>query len=73
MSDTGHWWGRWRMLRDEFPGLSHRTVAVLLKAGVTAEQLLSMAPDQIRLLRGIGEGLLKEIEEYRARARRLGR
>ena len=37
-------------------GLSQRTTAVLL----------SMAPDRIRLLQGIGPILMKEIDQYRA-------
>ena len=31
------------------------------------EQLLSMTPDQIRLIQGIGSTLMKEVERYRAR------
>jgi len=48
-------------------GLSPRTTGVLIKAGIdTPEQLLSMTPDRIRLIQGIGPMLLKEIERYRA-------
>ena len=48
-------------------GFSHRTTAVLIKAGIDApERLLSMAPDRIRLIQGIGPILMKEIEQYRA-------
>jgi hypothetical protein len=50
-------------------GLSERTVGALIRAGIDApEQLLSMAPDRIELIRGIGPTLMKEIERYRARA-----
>ena len=49
-------------------GFSERIIGVLLKAGIEApEQLLSLAPDRIRLLQGIGPVLMKEIERYRAR------
>ena len=48
-------------------GFSHRTAAVLIKAGIDApERLLSMAPDRIQLIQGIGPTLMKEIERYRA-------
>ena len=47
-------------------GFSHRTTAVLIKAGIDApERLLSMDPDQIRLLQGMGPVLMKEVERYR--------
>ena len=50
-------------------GFSPRTVAVLVKAGIdTPERLLSMGPERIRLVQGIGVVLMKEIEQYRARA-----
>ena len=49
-------------------GLSPRTAAALIKAGIdTPERLLSMASDRILLIPGIGPGLIKEIEQYRAR------
>ena len=48
-------------------GFSERIIGVLIKAGLDApEQLLSMAPDRIRLIQGIGPTLIKEIEQYRA-------
>jgi hypothetical protein len=41
-------------------GLSARTAAVLIKAGIDApERLLSKAPDRIRLIQGIGPALMK--------------
>ena len=50
-------------------GFSGRTVAALIKAGInTPERLLSMAPDQIELIQGIGPTLAKEIEAYRTRS-----
>ena len=50
--------------------LSNRVVGALIKAGIDApERLLSMAPDRIRLIQGIGPGLMKEIEQYLACAR----
>jgi hypothetical protein len=46
---------------------SARTTSVLIKAGIDApEQLLSMTPDSIRLIQGIGPTLMKEIDRYRA-------
>ena len=54
-------------------GLSARTAAALIKAGIDApEQLLSMAMDRIRLIQGIGPALIKEVEQYRARATGAG-
>ena len=51
-------------------GFGDRITAVLIKAGIGApERLLSMAPERIRLLQGIGPTLMKEIEQYRARAK----
>ena len=48
-------------------GFSERIIGVLIKAGINApERLLSMTPDQIRLIQGIGPVLMKEIERYRA-------
>ena len=48
-------------------GFSDRITAVLIKGGIDApERLLSMAPDRIRLIQGIGPTLMKEIELYRA-------
>jgi hypothetical protein len=59
-----------RVYRFEECGFSVRTAGVLIKAGIDApERLLSMAPDRIRLIQGIGPNLMKEIERYRARAR----
>lgn len=56
-------------LRFVESGLSNRVVGALIKAGVDApEQLLSMSKDRIRLIQGIGPVLMKEIEQYRARA-----
>jgi hypothetical protein len=53
--------------RFEECGFSIRTTGVLIKAGIDApEQLLSMTPDLIRLIQGIGPTLMKEIERYRA-------
>jgi hypothetical protein len=50
-------------------GFSERIIGVLIKAGINApEQLLSMSPDRIGLIQGIGPTLMKEIEQYRARA-----
>jgi hypothetical protein len=50
-------------------GFSIRATAGLIKAGIDApERLLSMTPDRIELIPGIGPTLMKEIEEYRARA-----
>jgi hypothetical protein len=50
-------------------GLSNRVIGALIKAAIDApERLLSMAPDRIVLIQGIGPGLMKEIERYRARA-----
>ena len=50
-------------------GFSERIIGVLIKAGINApEQLLSMSPDRIGLIQGIGPTLMKEIERYRARA-----
>jgi hypothetical protein len=50
-------------------GLSERVVGALIKAGIdTPERLLSMAPDQIELIQGIGPTLAKEIEAYRTRS-----
>lgn len=62
------------MSRDQYLrfaecGLSGRAVTALIKAGIdTPERLLSMAPDQIELIRGIGPTLAKEIEAYRTRS-----
>jgi hypothetical protein len=57
-------------LRFAESGLSNRVVGALIKAGIDApERLLSMAPDRIRLIQGIGPGLMKEIEQYLACAR----
>ena len=54
--------------RLKYCGLSDRTVRALLAGGIDApERVLSMAPDQIRLIRGIGPTLMKEVERYRAR------
>ena len=54
-------------------GLSARTVAALIKSGInTPERLLSMAPDRIQLIQGIGPALMKEIEQYRVRATATG-
>jgi hypothetical protein len=54
-------------------GLSERVVGALIKAGIDApERLLSMAPDRIVLIRGIGPALMDEIEQYRARATGAG-
>ena len=54
-------------------GLSPRTAAALIKSGINApEQLLSMPPDRILLIQGIGPNLMKEIEQYRARATGTG-
>ena len=48
-------------------GFSDRTIRTLLKGGIdTPKRLLSMAPDQIRLIQGIGPTLMKEVERYRA-------
>ena len=48
-------------------GFSPRTTAVLIKGGIdTPKQLMSVAPDRIRLIQGIGPTLTKEIERYRA-------
>jgi DNA-directed RNA polymerase alpha subunit len=48
-------------------GFSERIIGVLIKAGINApEQLLSMTPDRIRLIQGIGPTSMKEIEQYRA-------
>ena len=48
-------------------GFSERIIGVLIRAGIdTPEQLLSMTPDRIRLIQGIGPHLMKEIERYRA-------
>ena len=48
-------------------GFSERIMGVLIRAGIgTPEQLLSMTPDRIRLVQGIGPNLMKEIERYRA-------
>lgn len=48
-------------------GFSDRITFVLVKAGIdTPEQLLSMAPDRVRLIPGIGETLIKEIDQHRA-------
>jgi hypothetical protein len=49
-------------------GLSNRVIGALIKAGIAPERLLSMTPDRIELIPGIGPTLMKEIEEYRARA-----
>ena len=54
-------------LRLKYCGFSDRTVRALLAGGIDApERVLSMAPDQIRLIRGIGPTLMKEVERYRA-------
>jgi hypothetical protein len=54
-------------MRFEECGFSYRIAGVLIKAGIDApERLLSMAPDRIRLIQGIGPTLMKEIERYRA-------
>jgi len=53
--------------------LSHRRLApnraddgIFIKSGIDApERLLSMDPDQIRLLQGMGPVLMKEVERYR--------
>lgn len=46
-------------------GLTDRTAAVLIKAGIDApEHLLHIASDRIRLIQGIGPALMKEIERY---------
>ena len=51
-------------------GFSRRTTSVLIMAGIdTPEGLLSMAPDRIRLIQGIGSTLMREVERYRARFR----
>ena len=62
--------------RDEKPdaymrfaecGFSDRIIGVLIRAGIDKpEQLLSMTPDSIRLIQGIGPIMIKEIERYRA-------
>jgi len=54
-------------LRFEECGFSDRIARTLIKAGIDVpERLLSMAPERIRLLQGIGPTLMKEIERYRA-------
>jgi hypothetical protein len=54
-------------------GFSDRITFVLVKAGIdTPERLLSMAPDRVRLIPGIGETLIKEIDQYRASRNGLG-
>jgi hypothetical protein len=54
-------------LRLKYCGFSDRTVRALLAGGIDApERVLSMSPDQIRLIRGIGRTLIKEVELYRA-------
>jgi hypothetical protein len=46
-------------------GFTDRTAAVLIRAGIGApEHLLHVASDRIRLIQGIGPGLMKEIERY---------
>ena len=55
-------------LRLKYCGFSDRTIRALLASGIDApERILSTAPDQIRLIRGIGPTLIKEVERYRAR------
>lgn len=50
-------------------GLNRRIVVALINAGIDApERLLSMPPDRILLIQGIGPTLMKEIEQYRAHA-----
>ena len=54
-------------LRFKNCGFSDRTIRALLAGGVaTPERLPSMTPDQVRLIRGIGPALMKEVERYRA-------
>ena len=55
-------------------GFSDRIIGALIRAGIdTPERLLSMAPDRIRLIQGIGPIMMKEIERYRLkRAEQLG-
>ena len=48
-------------------GFSGQTIRALLVAGIDSpERLLSMTPNQIRLIPGIGPILMKEVERYRA-------
>ena len=55
-------------LRFKDCGFRDRVTRGLLAGGIdTPEQLLSMTPDQIRLIQGIGSTLMNEIERYRAR------
>ena len=50
-------------------GLSDRTITALVMSGVDApERLLSMTTDQLRLIRGIGPGSMKEVERYRVQS-----
>ena len=54
-------------LRFKSCGFRDRTIRALLAGGVaTPERLLSMTPDQVRLIRGVGPAIMKEVERYRA-------
>jgi hypothetical protein len=56
-------------LRFKNSGFSDRIIRALLLGGIDApERLLSMASDQIRLIPGVGAGLMKEVEQYRAQS-----
>jgi hypothetical protein len=51
-------------------GFSDRTTRTLIKGGIGApELLLSMTPDRILLLQGMGPTLMKEVERYRVQFR----
>ena len=48
-------------------GFSDQAIRALLIGGIDSpERLLSMTPNQIRLIRGIGPILVKEVERYLA-------
>ena len=54
-------------LRFAACGFSDRTIRALLMGGIVApERLLSMTPNQIQLIPGMGANLMKEVERYRA-------
>jgi hypothetical protein len=51
-------------------GFSDRTIRTLLVGGIDSpERLLSMTPNQIRLIRGMEVTVMKEVERYRTQSK----
>jgi hypothetical protein len=51
-------------------GLSDQTIRALLIGGIDSpERLLSMTPNQIRLIRGMEVTVMKEVERYRTQSK----